>query len=120
VGGSLRFVLSPKRRRGSTGTTSLALFEVALFVIALKGPNNLAQGNALGGWIAKESFALKGQNNGPRHGPILGKEPDPLDLQSAGPSPTRRNTIGKLCFKMSFASFAAGRGVDFEERFVWG
>jgi hypothetical protein len=32
-------------------------------VLALKGPNNLAQGNALGWPVPKQALALKGPNN---------------------------------------------------------
>jgi hypothetical protein len=54
--------VSPKRRGGSL-TPSLALFAVALFVFALKGPNNLAQGIALGWPVPMQPMALKGPNN---------------------------------------------------------
>jgi len=37
-----------------------------------KGSNNLAQGSALGGWTAKELFALKGQNKSAQVRPLGG------------------------------------------------
>src|SRR5260370_33697924 len=71
----------------------------------------------MSGWIPKESFALKGQNNVPRNGPILGKGTDPLEVvwpfQGEGLLGDRANPgrcPGLSCLALSGRGLAGGPG----------